>query len=789
MNYKIGSRGSKLALIQTKYVCQRLKERYPEHDFEIVIVKTKGDRIQNKPLDQIGGKGLFVKEIEEMILADEIQMGVHSMKDMPALPAPGLIFAKAWKREDPRDALILREKHSLEELLPGAVIGTGSKRRAFQLKKLRPDLKVEGIRGNVDTRLRKMEEQKLDGIILAAAGLRRLGMEDRISMYFSEDEMVPAPAQGVLALELREDNKELLEMLEACADAESHKEASAERSFLEAMGGSCHVPIGASCKKIKDGQYRFYGLFGTEDGNRMESVFLEGEDPQELAQKSAIEIQKRMAGTVFLIGAGPGDPDLITVKGKKLVEAADCVIYDRLIAPELLNMVKHDCELIYVGKENHHHVMEQEKINQLLAKKAMEYPLVVRLKGGDPFVFGRGGEEALYLREQGIPVQIVPGISSCIAGPAYAGIPVTHRGLTKGFHVVTAHDRKDQFANIDFQGLVRSEETLVFLMGFSKLEQIAENLIGAGMSASMPAAVISNAATSQQKSCIGTLENIVEKVKEDRLKPPAVIVVGKTVDLAAVLSSKDHTNKKKPYVVTKIGKAPSPLTDLLQKKGFDAKEIQTGEITAFPQKFTEENLQKVSWIVFTSRNGVDGFMENLYASGMDVRALSSVRIAVIGEKTGKRLKHYGILADLKPEIQNTEEMVRCLEKVIKKEDTLWYVKGRAENPCLKKKMESRCDYHEWIVYENQPIEIEEIHAADSYEGVLFTCASSVKRFFGSMKEETARQWKNEVPCYSIGPKTTEALRQIGAKKMIESDKASYESLADKAIQYTKGERR
>ena len=196
MNYKIGSRGSKLALIQTKYVCQRLKERYPEHDFEIVIVKTKGDRIQNKPLDQIGGKGLFVKEIEEMILADEIQMGVHSMKDMPALPAAGLVFSKAWKREDPRDALILREKHSLEELLPGAVIGTGSKRRAFQLKKLRPDLKVEGIRGNVDTRLRKMEEQKLDGIILAAAGLRRLGMEDRIPMYFSEDEMVPAPAQG-----------------------------------------------------------------------------------------------------------------------------------------------------------------------------------------------------------------------------------------------------------------------------------------------------------------------------------------------------------------------------------------------------------------------------------------------------------------------------------------------------------------------------------------------------------------------------------------------------------------
>ena len=169
MKYIIGSRGSRLALIQTKYVQEKLAKAYPEHSFEIEVIKTKGDKIQNKPLDKIGGKGLFVKEIEEKIISGEIHMGVHSMKDMPSTPAKGLVFTKSWKREDPRDVLILRTASNLSDLRKGAVIGTGSKRRAFQLLKQRPDLKIVNIRGNVDTRLRKMEEQELDGIILAAA--------------------------------------------------------------------------------------------------------------------------------------------------------------------------------------------------------------------------------------------------------------------------------------------------------------------------------------------------------------------------------------------------------------------------------------------------------------------------------------------------------------------------------------------------------------------------------------------------------------------------------------------
>ena len=215
MHYVIGTRGSKLAVAQAETVRTKLAETYPKDTFELRIISTKGDLMSDRPLHEIGGSGVFVREIEQQILSGEIQLGVHSMKDMPADPANGLTFAKAWKREDPRDVLILREKRSLWELPQGAVIGTGSKRRMLQLKKLRPDLIVTGIRGNVETRLLKMDQERLDGIVLAAAGMHRLGMQNRITQYLEADEMVPAPAQGILALEILEKEERLLSMLNA----------------------------------------------------------------------------------------------------------------------------------------------------------------------------------------------------------------------------------------------------------------------------------------------------------------------------------------------------------------------------------------------------------------------------------------------------------------------------------------------------------------------------------------------------------------------------------------------
>lgn len=294
MNYKIGTRGSKLALVQANYVCKRLQEHYPQHSFEIKVIQTQGDRIQNKPLNQIGSKGVFVKEIEEQILADEVQIGVHSMKDMPAQPAEGLLFTKAWKREDPRDVLILREKKSFSQLPEGAVIGTGSMRRKVQLLRMRGDIRVVDIRGNVDTRLRKMEEQKLDGIVLAAAGLHRLGLEHLITQYFETDEMISAPAQGILALEISKKRAELKEMLDALSEEETEVEASAERGFLSEIGGDCHVPVGASCVRNEDGTLTLTAMFGDESGEKTAYTTVVGTNPQALAKEAAVDIRKQM---------------------------------------------------------------------------------------------------------------------------------------------------------------------------------------------------------------------------------------------------------------------------------------------------------------------------------------------------------------------------------------------------------------------------------------------------------------------------------------------------------------
>lgn len=302
MRYYVGTRGSKLALVQTNYVIDRLKEAYPEDEFESVVIKTTGDIQADRQLDQIGLKGIFVKEIEEELADGRIQMAVHSLKDMPEEPEAGLTFAKAWKREDSRDVLVLKNAKTLDELPQGAVIGTGSKRRKYQLLKLRPDLKVVGIRGNIDTRLRKLYEGEpvcegeaalsagaektvddtakdelgtnrlmLDGIVIAAAGITRIGRAEEISQYMSVDEIIPAPAQGTLALELRADNTELLAKLNALADEDTDRCVQMERAFLKQIGGDCHTPVAAYCD-INDGELELRAMYGSEDGSRLAST-------------------------------------------------------------------------------------------------------------------------------------------------------------------------------------------------------------------------------------------------------------------------------------------------------------------------------------------------------------------------------------------------------------------------------------------------------------------------------------------------------------------------------------
>ena len=269
MKLVVGTRGSNLALVQTNWVVDQLKKENPGVEFEVKIIKTKGDLIKDLPLDKIGDKGLFVKEIEKSLLDGEIDMAVHSMKDMPSYLPEGLKFAHSPKREDPRDALIFKEGYkSLDDLPQGARIGTGSKRRKYQLLKHRPDLEIVPIRGNIETRIKKIETEKLDGVVLAASGLRRAGLDDKIDYYIPTDIMLPAPAQGILALEIREDDKETEKIIDSIKDDITKIQIDAERGFLIGVNGSCHIPMGAYCEREGE-KITLTGLYGDGEGKKI----------------------------------------------------------------------------------------------------------------------------------------------------------------------------------------------------------------------------------------------------------------------------------------------------------------------------------------------------------------------------------------------------------------------------------------------------------------------------------------------------------------------------------------
>ncbi len=295
MKIRVGTRGSNLALIQTNWAIDRLKEKFPEVEFEVKIIKTKGDKILHLSLDKIGDKGLFVKEIESQLLEGEIDLAVHSMKDMPAEVVEGLKFAAVPKREDPRDVIILREGlNSFDELPIGATIGTGSKRRKYQLLRKRPDLNIVPIRGNIETRISKIESENLDGIVLAASGVIRADLEEKITEFLPVDLMIPAPAQGALALEIRENDEELEKMIDAIRDEISQIQTDAERSYLAGIDGSCHIPMGAYCE-VDGEKLTLTGIFGDEDGEKITVASLEGDrdNPKELGSNLAKLVLKK----------------------------------------------------------------------------------------------------------------------------------------------------------------------------------------------------------------------------------------------------------------------------------------------------------------------------------------------------------------------------------------------------------------------------------------------------------------------------------------------------------------
>lgn len=377
-----------------------------------------------------------------------------------------------------------------------------------------------------------------------------------------------------------------------------------------------------------------------------------------------------MLGMVYLVGGGPGAPGLMTVAAVECLKSADVVVYDRLADERVLRFAPPEAERIYVGKASSNHTMRQEDISRLLAKKALEGKRVVRLKGGDPFVFGRGGEEALLLSESGVPFEIVPGVTSAIAVPAYAGIPVTHRGVATSFAVVTGHeDPTKGTSSIRWEKLATGPDTLVFLMGVENLCHITQKLIENGREPKTPAAVIRWGTKSCQETLVTTLGEAADDVKNRGIRPPAVFIVGEVVKLREKIEWFKKSAARplfgKSVLVTRARAQASDIVLRLDALGADVIEFPTIRIQDPADGYAAidsaiSRISEYDWIVLTSVNGVDRFFGRLLAAGRDVRSLASARFAAIGEATAARLRGFGILADIVPGDYRAEGVIAAM---------------------------------------------------------------------------------------------------------------------------------
>lgn len=375
-----------------------------------------------------------------------------------------------------------------------------------------------------------------------------------------------------------------------------------------------------------------------------------------------------MKGNVILVGAGPGDPGLLTQKGRQALEQAQVVVFDRLVSPAILALIPSGAEAIDVGKESSHHPVPQEQINRILLEKAQAGKRVVRLKGGDPFLFGRGGEELELLAEQGIDFQVVPGVTSALSVPAYAGIPVTHRDFCSSLHIITGHAKAGSELHIDFDALRRTGGTLVFLMGVSSLPKICGGLLEAGMEPSMPAAVVERGTLPSQRKVVSTLEKLPEKARDARIKSPAIIIVGKVCGLSDRFDWFDCLPLKgKNVVVTRPADRSGTLAEQLRGLGADVTEypcIRTVPRDPCPQLDQAiAHLCRYRWLVFTSPAGPGIFFARLRAAGKDARALAGLKLAAIGPKTASELARYGVTADLVPETYDSEHLAQSMAQV------------------------------------------------------------------------------------------------------------------------------
>jgi uroporphyrinogen III methyltransferase / synthase len=495
---------------------------------------------------------------------------------------------------------------------------------------------------------------------------------------------------------------------------------------------------------------------------------------------------KKSTGKCFLVGAGPGDLGLVTLRAKECIEEADVIIYDYLSNPEMLKWAPENAEIIYAGKKAGAHTLTQDEINEFLVEKARAGKQVVRLKGGDPFVFGRGAEEAQALAAARVPFVVVPGITSAIAGPAYAGIPVTHRGKNSHVTFFTGHaDPEKSEISIDFAALAKLGGTQVMLMGVERIEAIAREMLANGMRSDLPVALIRWATTGRQETLVGNLESIAERVTETRFAAPAVAVFGDVVTLRDELRwFEDRPLSGKRIVVTRTRSQAGVLSEQLRALGGDVIELSTirieppGDLRAFAELV--QNAHAYDWIVFTSPNGVTAFFDLFYKLYDDAREIGGARLAAIGPATAQRIKDFHLRVDLQPEEFVAESIVREFRKQGGVEN-LRILLARAEKArdLLPKELSALgAIVDEGFAYRTVPETRDDSGARrrlleEGADLITFTSSSTVENFLA-----LGLPWPAGMKVASIGPVTSKTARDGGLEVAVEARRHDIPGLVD-----------
>jgi len=501
-------------------------------------------------------------------------------------------------------------------------------------------------------------------------------------------------------------------------------------------------------------------------------------------------------GKIYLVGAGPGDPGLVTVKAAELLGRADVVVYDFLANPSLLSYVSPRAELIYVGKKGSDHTLAQGDINRLLVDLASRGRTVVRLKGGDPFIFGRGGEEAEELVAEGLDFEVVPGVTSAVAAPAYAGIPLTHRKCASTVAFVTGHeDPTKPGSSIEWDKLATGAGTLVFLMGVKNLPAITGNLVRAGRSPATPAALVRWGTTPDQFTLVGTLESIAALAEEKRLKPPAVLVVGEVVGLRERLNWFESLPLfGRRVMVTRTRDQASGLSRRLADLGARVVECPTIRIAppedGGPISAALDRLGEFDWLVLTSPNGVDYFFESLKARGRDARALAGVQVAAIGPATAAKLDAFGLRADLLPEEYVAEGLVKALVAAgVGGRKVLLARAAEARDVLPRELIAAGAEVTEAALYrtmvpEGLTPEAEAALKQGSIDLVTFTSSSTVTNLVRLLGDRLA-SFQAMAPAACIGPITARTAREAGFTMAAEAEVYTIDGLIEAVLRFFK----